>query len=87
MTRISDIQQGKVELTIPDNPQDILAVQSIPYEIIRTSENFKHVLADGIMTEKDLLAACGYKAGYVLFEQPYDGKFIYEVRRGILRLD
>ncbi len=85
MSRMSDIEKGIVR--IDDNQPFIVPVKSISYEIIRTSENFKHVLADGIMTEKDLLAACGYKAGYVLFEQPYDGKFIYEVRRGIPRLD
>jgi len=85
MSKMSDIEKGIVR--IDDNQPFIVPVKSISYEIVRTSENFKHVLADGEMTEKELLKACGYEAGYVLFGLPHDGKIIYEVRRGIPRLD
>lgn len=87
MSRFTDILQGVVHIKTDEHPPDIIPVESIPYKIDRTGENYKHIIADGEMTEADLLKACEYKAGYVLFGIAYNGKIVYEVRRGIPRLD
>ncbi len=89
MSRFLKILKGETELTIPDNPPDIIPVNSIPCEVMRVGQEFTDVVADGEMELTDLLKVCGYKAGYVMygFPVPHKGKFIYEVRRGIPRLD
>ncbi len=90
MSRISDIEQGVVRIIpIDPNPPDIVPVESIPCKILHIGKDFTDVATDGEMEISDLLKVCGYKAGYIMDGYPVarGKKFIYEVRRGIPRLD
>lgn len=90
MSKFSDILQGvKRIIPIDKNPPDIVPVTSIPYEFLHISDDFTDVVTDGEMGIDDLLKVCGYKAGYIMdgYPVPYGKKFIYEVWRGIERLE